>query len=309
MKITSHRSAVLKALLVTFLWSTSWVLIKIGLSQIPALTFAGLRFVLAFVCLLPFALRPAARASLRDLRRSDWLRLVSLGVLIYTITQGAQFLGLLYLPAITVTLLFSFTSPLVALMGMGLLNERLTWLQWIGMGLFLGGVVVYFAPVNLPLSQRLGILVVLVGVCSNALSSVLGRSINREARISPLIVTAMSMGIGSILLLGAGLATQGLPRLGLLEWGIVVWLAVVNTAFAYTLWNQTLQTIPAAESSILNGTMTVQIAILAWIFLGEELTWKTGAGLALVVLGTLLVQLRVGRAGSTLLPKSVVTHE
>lgn len=45
-----HTRAVLQALLVTFLWSTSWVLIKIGLADIPALTFAGLRYVLAFWC-------------------------------------------------------------------------------------------------------------------------------------------------------------------------------------------------------------------------------------------------------------------
>ena len=35
--------AVLQALFVTFLWSTSWVFIKFGLVDIPALTFAGLR--------------------------------------------------------------------------------------------------------------------------------------------------------------------------------------------------------------------------------------------------------------------------
>jgi len=46
-------TAVLQALFVTFLWSTSWVLIKIGLEQIPALTFAGLRYSLAFLCLVP----------------------------------------------------------------------------------------------------------------------------------------------------------------------------------------------------------------------------------------------------------------
>ena len=47
--------AILQALLVTFLWSTSWVLIKIGLAEIPPLTLAGLRYSLAFLFLLPFA--------------------------------------------------------------------------------------------------------------------------------------------------------------------------------------------------------------------------------------------------------------
>ena len=54
---TPHLTAVFQALFVTFLWSTSWVLIKIGLTDIPALTFAGLRYGLAFLCLLPFFFR------------------------------------------------------------------------------------------------------------------------------------------------------------------------------------------------------------------------------------------------------------
>ena len=55
-KGSSHLRAVLQAFLVTVLWSTSWVVIKLGLKDVPALTFAGLRYSLAFICLLPFIL-------------------------------------------------------------------------------------------------------------------------------------------------------------------------------------------------------------------------------------------------------------
>jgi drug/metabolite transporter (DMT)-like permease len=54
-RLSPHLRAVLQGLLVAFLWSTSWVFIKFGLSNIPSLTFAGLRYMLAFLCLLPFA--------------------------------------------------------------------------------------------------------------------------------------------------------------------------------------------------------------------------------------------------------------
>ena len=54
-------SALLTAVFVTFLWSTSWVLIKVGLAaSLPPLPFAGLRYGLAALCLAPFALGPAA---------------------------------------------------------------------------------------------------------------------------------------------------------------------------------------------------------------------------------------------------------
>lgn len=281
----------LQALFVTFLWSTSWVLIKVGLEDIPPLTFAGLRYSLAFLCLLPLFVRPARRASLHALSRREWGRLLGLGVLFYAVTQGAQFLGLLYLPAVTVSLLLNFTTITVALLGVLLLAERPAPWQWGGVGLSLLGALLYFFPVALPARELFGMAVVGLGVVANALSAVLGRAINRGGQIAPLTVTVVSMGIGAALLLLAGLATQGLPALSLQSWAIIGWLAVVNTAFAFTLWNQTLRTLSAVESSIINSTMLVQIALLAWLFLGERLTWQEIAGLALAVVGVLLVQL------------------
>ena len=62
-------------------------------------------------------------------------------------------------------------------------------------------------------------------------------------------------------------------------------LALVNTAFAFTLWNKTLQTLPAMESSMINNTMLVQIAILAWLFLGETITPLEIVGLLLATIG------------------------
>jgi drug/metabolite transporter (DMT)-like permease len=285
------RSA-LQALFVTFLWSTSWVLIKIGLEDIPALTFAGLRYSLAFLCLFLFSLRSVRLTSLRSLPGQMWARLIALGLLFYAATQGAQFLGLAYLPAITVNLLLSFTSIIVALLGIVLLAERPTILQWVGVVLSVMGAVTYFSPVSIPAGQGIGFVVVVVGVLANAGSSLLGRQVNREGDIQPITVTTVSMGIGAVVLLATGALIQGLPCLGLTNWVIIAWLAVVNTAFAFTLWNHTLRTLSAMQSSIINNTMVIQIPVLAWLFLGERLTWQEGIGLALVGFGTLIVQLR-----------------
>jgi drug/metabolite transporter (DMT)-like permease len=101
--------------------------------------------------------------------------------------------------------------------------------------------------------------------------------------------------VGGIALLVVGVAVQGVLPLSLADWAIIGWLAVVNTAFAFTLWNHTLRTLSAMESSIVNSTMLVQIALLAWLFLGERLTLQQLAGMALVALGVLSVQLRRAR--------------
>jgi len=289
---STRGAAILQSLFVTFLWSTSWVLIKIGLEDVPALTFAGLRYTLASLCLLPLILRPVHLAAIRSLPGRDWVRLALLGVVFIAIAQGAQFMALGLLPAITVGLLLNFTPVVVAFAAIFMLNERPTLLQWAGTGLYLLGVLVYFYPHLLPEGDALGLGVVLVCVLANAAGSVIGRQVNREKRIHPLVVTALSMGIGAVVLLATGIITQGLPALSLDNWLIIGWLAVVNTAFAFTVWNQTQRTLSAMESSILNGTMLVQIALLAWLFLGESLTWQGAAGMALVVVATVIVQLR-----------------
>jgi drug/metabolite transporter (DMT)-like permease len=290
-KASPHTRAVLQALLVTLLWSSSWVLIKFSLADIPALPFAGLRYGVAFLCLLPFALRPGRLPALRQLPAAAWGRLILLGLLFYSFTQGAQFLSLVYLPAATVSLLLSFTTILVALLGVSLLGERPTARQWGGSALYLFGIMFYFYPLPDLQGQGLGLLVAGVGVLANALSSILGRHVNRSGELDPTTITVVTMGIGAAALLLAGLLVQGLPPLSLRHWGIVVWLAVVNSAFAFTLWNLTLRTLSAVESSIINNTMLFQIALLAWLLLDEHLNWRQLVGMVLAMAGTLAVQL------------------
>jgi drug/metabolite transporter (DMT)-like permease len=287
-----HFRAALQALLVTFLWSTSWVLIKLGLKDIPALTFAGLRYSLAFLCLLPLIIHSRQLAGLRHLSRGAWVRLLALGILFYAVTQGAQFLSLFYLPAATTSLLLSFSAVVVALLGIRLLSERPTQMQWIGTALSVAGVSLFLYPVQLHGDEVLGIAIAGAGVLANALSSILGRDVNRRGDLTPLSVTVVSMGVGAAVLLTAGILVQGVPSLSLRHWVIIVWLAVVNSAFAFTLWNRTLRTLSAMESSIINNTMLFQIALLAWVFLGERLSGRQILAITVAALGTLLVQLR-----------------
>ena len=284
--------AIVIALFVVFLWATSWVLIKIGLEEIPPLTFAGLRYVLAFIILLPLAIRIQRSQSTAKITMNMWGQLLVLGLLLYAVTQGAIFLSLSYLPAVTTNLLWSFSSMTVALFGIAWLAEYPTRFQWLGIGLAMVGASIYFYPVSLPHGYQIGIVVSVVGVLANSGAVIIGRQVNRSRVLHPLVVTAASMGIGAIVLLAAGIAIQGLPSIGLPGWVIIGWLAVVNTAVAFTLWNYTLQTLSATESSIINGTMLIWIPILAVVFLDEQVTNKELVGLAAAGVGTLFVQLR-----------------
>lgn len=305
--MSTHTKAILQALLVTFLWSTSWILIKIGLqASLPALTFAGLRYTLAFLCLLPFVvLASGQRAMLRALTAAMWGRLVLLGLVLYTLTQGAQFLGLVYLPAATLTLLLNLTPVAVALWTALLGDESPSRGQWGGVVLSAAGAVIYFLPLAALSGQGIGLLVGLVGLLANAASSLLGRATNRHAALSPLLITTISMGAGGLVLLVVGAVVQGFGTLGPQQWLIIVWLAVVNTAAAFTLWNRTLRTLTAVESSIINNLMLPQIAVLAWVFLGESLSSRQIAGIALVGAGMLIVQLLAPRPPRAALPDTL----
>ena len=295
MNSSSHLKAILLALLVTILWSSSFVIIKIGLAEIPPLTFAGLRYTIAFICLLPFVSTKKNKSVIKNLEKKDWTKLILLGILFYAFTQGTQFIGLSLLPAVTVSLWLNFTPLIVAAMAIFLIKEYPTNVQWFGVVLFMLGIFTYFFPVNLNENQWIGLVVMSIGVLANSASAVLGRSINRDAKINAIVVTIISMGIGSIILLIAGIAIQGLPQISIENILFLLWLSIINTALAFTIWNFTLRTLSAMESSIINGTMLIQIAILAWIFLGESISLQEGIGMMIAATGTLLVQLKFKR--------------
>ncbi len=291
-QMPSRPAAIGLALLVTFLWSTSWVLIRFGLKEVPALTFAGLRYTLAALCLLPFLFKPQTWQAVRVLNRSQWWLLIGMGIIYYAVAQGAQYLGLVYLPLATASLLLNLTSLVVAGFGLILLSEAPTRLQWLGVMLNLGGILLFFFPPAFTGQDWLGIGIVMIGMLANSAGTLMGRSLNRSGSIPPIVVTAISMSIGAILMLGTGLATQGMPGISPASWAAILWMAVVNTAFAFALWNYTQRSLQAMETSIINNTMTVQIAILGWIFSGEGLSAMEIAGVILVTVGTVLVQLR-----------------
>ncbi|MBN1875960.1 MAG: DMT family transporter [Anaerolineae bacterium] len=147
-RFSSHTRAVLYALFVTFLWSTSWVLIKIGLKDIPALTFAGLRYTLAFGCLLFFAVRGRrgkvfwsslqglSPLTLRHWGIILWLAIVN-SALAYTLwNHSLRVLSVMESSLINNTMLFQ-----IALLAWGVLGERMTWQQTLGMVVAAAGVL------------------------------------------------------------------------------------------------------------------------------------------------------------------------
>jgi len=286
---------VAQGFLVAFIWSTSFVLVKIGLQDMPPLTFAGLRQTLAFILLLLWYLRSGEWGKLKSLSTVNWVKLASLGILQFTLTQGVVFVAMGYLPAATINLVVCFTTVFVAFIGMAVLAEFPTRLEWLGIAVAMGGALLYFLPLQVQPGQETGYTLSLVALLAATGATLLGRQINARGDLSPLLVTVVSICFGGLANLAAGLAMQGMPVITLRGWGIILWLAVVNTAFAFTLFNRTLRTLSAAEANMINNSMIIQIPVLMWIFLGESLSLREVIGLLVVTLGLVLVQLSKNR--------------
>jgi drug/metabolite transporter (DMT)-like permease len=216
------------------------------------------------------------------------VRLVLLGIVMYALTQAAQFVALAEQPAATTSLVLSMTPLLVAAGAAITLAEVPTRAQVAGVVLVASGAVLYFAgDIG---ATTAGMTAAIVALVANVAAALLGRSINREVRLPALVITAASMAVGAGVLVFIGIGMEGIPAVSARGWLIIGWLAVVNTALAFTLWNLSLQRLTAVESASINNTMLVQIALLAWVFLGEAPGAVGLLGIALVSGGVYLVQ-------------------
>ena len=287
----SHSGAVGVALFVTVLWSSSWILIRWGLDGegLEPITFAALRYGLAAVVVTGWMLRRRrAAASLARVTRSTVIRVLLLGVAMYALTQGAQFVAIDNQPAATSSLVLSMTPLLVAGLAVVSLGEVPASRQVGGAFLVVAGAWLYFSG-ELG-ATMIGMIAAVVGLLANVGAALLGRHVNRGGEMSPIAVTALSMSVGALVLVAVGLISEGIPAVSLKAWLIISWLAVVNTALAFTLWNLSLKRLSAVESAGINNTMMIQIAVLAWVFLDEPLGAPEFIGIALVSVGIFFTQ-------------------
>lgn len=290
--IPSKRNAMIMAVIMTIIWSSSFVVIKIGLNEIPAMPFAGLRYIMAFLFMLPWLIAKPAQQEIRMFKRRDWITLGALGILTYPMNQGCLFLAMTYLPNTTISLITNMGPVLVALLGWFWLDEKLNHWQMVGMGITIAGALVFFLPVDWKVISGLGVFFTCVTLVSNSIGSVWTRKIMKGGIYPVLLVTGIPMGIGSILLAAGSGALAWIPKISLQVWGILLFLSLINTTIAFTVWNIALKRLTAFEANLISSTMLVQIAIFSWFFLGEIITWKMVFGMALVLGGVILVNAR-----------------
>ncbi len=275
--------------MVTFLWSTSFVLIKTGLREMNPIAFAAFRYLLASIVLVTLTLTRYtgdARLSTKQLAM-----LLVLGFLGYYVAQGLQFYGLYYLSAITVTFILNMTPIFVLSLSILFLREKPSATQFVGIIVTICGIVVYFSSSLPAVSEAIGVLLTIILGVGWASYMIISRYYLRDNKIDVLTLTSHTMLFGGLLLFGTAVISGNVMSPSIRDWSIILWLSIINTALAFILWNHALKTLRAYEQSILQNTMLIQITLLAYVFLGETLTLQKITGIIAVFTGVLIVQL------------------
>ena len=279
--------ALAESVLVTLIWSSTFVIVKIGLETLGPLTIAGLRYFLGAIVLLPFLIK---RRSLKiSFSKNLWLHLILIGVSAYTLGNGALFWGLKYLPATTGSFLMSLLPLLVLVGGALLLKEIPTRWQIFGVILSLFGSGLFFST-GLQSGEPKGILIVGLGLVGILTFSLLGRGIAREKKLDTLTLTTLPLAIGGMLSLLIAFIVEGVPSFSGRSLLIVFWLAVVNTSMGYLLYNHSLRELTVLEMNMIMNLTPFFTALISWFFLGEKLGPIQILGMVIMIVGVILVQ-------------------
>ena len=285
----------LLALAVVFVWGTNFVVIKLGLAELPPFLFATLRFALSAFPFLLFVPRPAV----------PWRTLVAFGVLL-----GAGQFGLLFLA------MQAFISPGLASLvvqtqvfftiglAIALKGERVRPVQWAALALAVAGMGVIGLRTDgsaTPLGLTLVLGAAFCWSCANLVAQSAGK-------VDMLAFMVWSSVFAVPPLFALSVAFEGMPAVAAAlrgasaqAWAAVAWQAVGNTLFGYGAWNWLLSHHRAA--TVTPSALLVPVfgmGASAW-WLAEPLPgWKLAAA-ALVIAG-LALNVLAGRMAAARLP-------
>ncbi len=290
-------------LLLCLIWGSTWLFIKLGLSDLPPFTFAGIRFVIASAIL--FAIMAARRLSLPR-NRSDWMLLAISGVLSFSLNYGLLFWGEQYISSGLAALLQA-TIPAFGLViaHFYLPGEQITSAKIFGVVMGVAGVGVIFSNQLSVAGPRAlaGCAALVVGSACAAYANVLVKA--RGAKLDPAILAGGQMLFGLIPLLLIGIPLEGNPfhfhwtRMAFVS---LFYLAIVGSVVAFLLYYWLVQHMEVTKTMLIALVTPVIAVSLGVLVLSEELNWRTFAGGVMIISGIGLIVLR--RSKTTAVPLS-----
>ncbi|MBD0369652.1 MAG: EamA family transporter [Pyrinomonadaceae bacterium] len=284
---------VLVWILLCGIWGSTWAFIKLGLRDLPPITFASARFVIAFALLLLIAY----------LRRASWPRsqselrlLLTTGVLQFSVNYGLIFWGEKYISSGLAALLQA-TIPLFGLLiaHKYLPNEPLTFIRLCGVVIGLLGVSIIFSD-QLTLGDVWsvwGSIAIIVGAFAAAYSNVLLKSSDVKLDLSVLVAGQMLCGLVPLLILS--FIKEGNPlnlhwsRAAILS---LLYLALVGTIAAFILYYWLVRNMDVTNTQLIALVTPVVAVLIGVMFLDEKLSWRIALGGFGIFVGIGLIILR-----------------
>jgi len=277
-------------LILCVIWGSTWLFIKLGLEDLPPITFAAIRFVIA--CTILFVLIRARGIALPDNGR-DWRLLALTGVLSFSLNYGLVFWGEQYISSGLAAVLQS-TLPAFGLViaHFHLPGERMTWSKIFGVVLGFAGVAVVFSnQLAIAGGKALaGSVALVLSALFAAYSNVLVKAYGRN--LEPAILSGGQMFFGLIPLLLIGIPLEGNPfhyRWTPLAVVALLYLAVVGSVIAFMLYYWLVRHMDVTKTMLISLVTPVMAVVLGMVVLGEALSWRIIAGGIMIMVGVRFV--------------------
>lgn len=281
-------------LTLTALWGPSFLVIKIGLKDIPPLTLAAGRVTIAAVLLYVF-MRVSGDRLPRD--REFWKKFMIMGLLANAIPFSLLMIGETLATSALAAIFNGFTPVATALIAHAVIpEEKLNGLTLVGIIAGFIGILLLFLPTlgeDFDGSHSLpGFLAFMGMAISYGASMVYSRRALRG--YSRFVGPTAQLLCATIALLPFALVLEwnSIKVPGMESLGALLWLAVIATAIAYVIYYRLLELAGATFLSLVTFLLPPFGAILGVLFLDEHLGWNAIAGCALILLGTGFVRNR-----------------
>ncbi len=273
--------------IISFVWGSTWLAIKIGLESIPPFLGAGVRFAVATLILLAIVRIRQLRVPFTPDAKKVYL---VLGILSFGIAYAMVYWGEQFITSGLCSVLFAAFPFCVAVFSHFILeNERLTAFKVTGIALGIAGLVIIFWA-DLRLSDSSGALGMTAVLLSAALQGVTLVLIKKYGQpVNPFAMNLMGMGLGTVVLFVLGITLErGQPMV----WnkaavGSVLYLAAFGSVLAFVTYYWLLKRIEAVYLALTTLINPIVAVILGALVLGESLAPHTAAGAVLVLAGLL----------------------
>lgn len=293
--ISKKSNAILLALFCMFLWGSAFPVLKVsyremgivGSDYLSKIWFAGLRFLLAglIVLVIGYLVQPKKMVF----PRSRWKFFLLLALIQTALQYFFFYIGVGNTTGMKSAILQSASTFLVVLFShFAFEDDRMNKNKVIALILGFGGILLANLGKEFDLNFKWdGEGFLLISSTLNAIGMVFVKK--RGEDLSPFVMTAAQMILGSLMLLGAA-AMMGFPELHWTPLSILLLLySGVLSALAFSLWYFLLQEYKAGEISMFRLFIPIFGALLSAIFLNEQVTLALLAGLFFVILGTYFV--------------------